>query len=90
MKGEPMVRSVKRATRRKQFKARAWLRWTLLFVPLFVAGMVTLEWLGFRAVAVGIAIVVLTMLYQHLVNRRSWSSIFWGDPDLEDKYSDKS
>ena len=64
--------------RRSKIRA-AWLRWVALWIPLMAAVGVASSWLDFDVImALLIALLVAVLLYQRLINKRSWSSIMWG------------
>jgi uncharacterized membrane protein len=66
-------------TARKVAIRQAWMRWALLAVPLSVALMIAVSFVGF-----GVMMPLLTvflaavLLYQRYVKKRSWHSIMWG------------
>lgn len=62
-----------------QDKAKAWRRLWLIAAPLWVLSMWAAYRFGFAPVAaLGGLIVVATLLYQRLINKRAWQSILWG------------
>jgi len=67
-----------RAERRRAV-ASAWQKWLLLFIPLFAIEMAGMYWFGFGLVMpVMLALLIAVLLYQRIINRRSWRSILWG------------
>jgi ABC-type sugar transport system permease subunit len=64
---------------RRTAVAKAWLSWLLLFVPLFAAVLVGMNWLGLSLIfPILIGLLLAVLLYQRLIRRRSWRSIMWG------------
>ena len=58
---------------------KAWRNWLLIFVPLFAVGMAANYWFGFYAILpLLIVMLVVTLLYQRVVKKRTWRSIMWG------------
>lgn len=59
--------------------AKAWRNWLILFVPIFLAILVARVWLGFNLIILGLlGVVVAGLLYQRVINGRSWRSLLWG------------
>lgn len=59
--------------------AKAWRNWVLVFVPSFGFAMTAAYWLGFNLIIPFLLmLLVAQLLYQRLVNGRTWSSILWG------------
>ncbi|HSG34069.1 MAG TPA: hypothetical protein VLA37_06005 [Sphingomonadaceae bacterium] len=57
----------------------AWLRWFALWIPLMMAILVASVWLEFNSIMGGVtALLVGVLLYQRIINKRSWRSILWG------------
>jgi hypothetical protein len=64
---------------RKTLVANAWRNWVLAFVPSFAIAMSAAHWLGFNLVIPFLLVLLVTqLLYQRLVNGRTWDSILWG------------
>jgi hypothetical protein len=69
----------------KAQKRKAWLIWTLCFVPTFGVAMFAIERFGFwRVMPIIMMILTATLLYQRYVKGRSWQSILWGDQKMRD------
>lgn len=74
-----MTKPVQSAQDRKAAIHRAWRNWLLMFVPFFVVICAASLWFGFNLIMpVLVVMLVATLLYQRLVNQRSWRSIMWG------------
>jgi len=59
--------------------AKAWRNWLLMFVPILALVLASVYWLGFDTTyPLLIGLLVVTLLYQKFVNKRSWRSILWG------------
>lgn len=64
---------------RKAEIRKAWRNWTIGFLPLFAAGMIAASYFGtFAILPAMFAILIVTVLYQRFVKKRSWHSILWG------------
>lgn len=64
---------------RRTLVAKAWRNWVLVFVPFFVIAMTAAHWLGFNLIIpFMLMLLVAQLLYQRLVNGRTWDSILWG------------
>lgn len=57
----------------------AWRNWLMRFVPLMSVYLGVTHWFGFRAtLPLIIGVLILTLLYQRYVKKRTWRSIMWG------------
>lgn len=64
---------------RKAQIRRAWKNWFLMFVPLFVPFMLAIFYFGFwTMLPVMLGGLIVMLLYQRYVKKRSWHSIMWG------------
>lgn len=58
---------------------KAWIKWTLMFVPLAAVLTVAISYLGLGVVLPAmLAVLGAVLLYQRHVNKRTWHSIMWG------------
>jgi hypothetical protein len=51
----------------------------VIFIPLSVVAMASQYWFGFHNILLPIiGLLVVTLLYQRFVKKRTWRSITWG------------
>ena len=64
--------------RRSQI-VKAWQRWLILYLPLMALILAASIWFDFNLImAVLMAVLAGTLLYQRYIKNRSWRSIMWG------------
>ncbi len=58
---------------------KAWINWTLMFVPMVAVLTVAISYLGIGVVLPAMfGVLGAVLLYQRHVSKRTWHSIMWG------------
>ena len=58
--------------------ALAWRGWLIRFVPSFIVILIAYSWFEVSLLPLLLGILIITLLYQRYVKKRTWHAIMWG------------